>query len=500
MRKTYIFFTLFCLSITFLKAQNLTIQNLAKTGWDAAYSLRFADAEKFFNKIIEYNKDLPYGYYNIARLHFWLYLGSNDPGEYFIFLKYSELATQKIEKMLDKDDDNPKYNYILGNIELLRAMVHAINNNALDAFWEAKNAKNNFDKTLQSDSTFYDAYMGLGLLDYALSYVPSMFKWAVNLTGLSSNKERGLKYLLLSYKKGKLDKTENAFHLAKIYTDYLANYDSASIFLNILLTKYPNNVLFLYQSALTNIKARKLDKAESSLNQIIKINNPKIPIINSLALFRKGEIYFRRNNFKMAKEEYQKFIDVTKEMDYVGIANLRIAVCNAMIDSTINNEKYFEGAKSGNPDIFEDAYAKIKSDKFKNKGFSEEYLYLITMENNLFSAKYKLVYDSLKVHYPVLKEEEERAKALAYISEACINLGKFNEAISFIARIDSLNYHQDKWIKPYSLFLLAKANYSLNNKKKAVLYLNQAENSNEFEFKDSIQALINNLKRKMKLS
>lgn len=498
MKQRILFLLLVCFLPLYLKAQSPAVQNLIRNGWNAAYSMDFENAEDIFLKIIEIDKDLPYGYYNIARLHFWLYLGSNDPGEYFTFLKYSELAVDKIQKQLEKHPDKPKYNFLAGNIELLRAMAHAMNNNVLDAFWESKNAKMSFDKTLEADSTYYDAYMGLGLLDYALGYVPGIFKWAVNLTGLSSDKECGLKYLLLSYKKGHANKTEKEFHLAKIYTDYLADYDSASIYLRLLLNKYPNNTLFLYQNALTNIKARKLDRAENSLNQIIKINNRKISVINSLAHFRIGEVYFRKNNFRRAKAEYEKFIEMTKDFDFVGMANYKIALCNSILDSTIDNQKYFEGAKTGSPDIFEDSYAKSRSEKFMDKGFSRDYLFLIKMQNYLESAKYRTVYDSLKAYYIHIEDESNRAKGLAFLAESCLHLEMYADAVKFIEKIDSLDYSAERWLKPYSLYLRAKADYLIKERSRASFFLNEAEKSNDYEFKSDIQALIDNLRRKLK--
>ncbi len=458
----------------------------------------FTGAENTFNRIIELDKDQPYGYYNIAHLHFWLFLGSKDPGEYFTFLKYSDMAMEKAQKKLEKNEDDPDINYLVGNVNLLRAMAHAMNNNVLDAFWESKNAMNSFEATLDADSTYYDAYMGLGLLDYALGYVPGMFKWAVNLSGLSSDKNRGLRYLLLSYKKGHFDKTENEFHLAKVYTDYLANYDSASIYLNRLLNKYPNDILFLYQNALTNIKARKLDRAEASLNKIIRISNKKIPVINSLAHFRKGEIYFRENDYDNAIKEYQTFVDTTKDFDYVGMANFRIALCSAFLGDTSTAKKYLVEAKSnGNPDIFEDSYAKSRSERYFDTGFTKDYLFVVKMRNYLESAKYRAVYDSLKTRYEQITDESNKAMALVYLSEASLHLAKYPAAATYLEKIDSLDYRNEKWVKPYSLYLLAMANYLVKAKKGAAEYLAEAEDNNDFEFKDNLQARMYNLKRKL---
>jgi len=485
--------TFLCTTSTFSQSN---LQSLIQLGTSKIYNMDFAGAEKYFNRAIEEYPQQPHGYYRTAQMHFWLFLGTRDPGEYYVFLKFADLAQQKIDKILDKEEKNYRLTYMAGNLASFKAMAYATNNSSVDAIWASKKAVDYFDETLEINKKFYDAYLGLGIFDYAMSFVPDFLKWAVNLTGLSSNKERGLRYIKTAFNKG-TEKTEAAFHLSKIYTDYLADYDSAYIYLNYNAERYPNNTLFIYQYAVTLIKDRQLDKANEYLNKIIRLNNKKIPQINSLDHYRKGEIFFRKNRFKDAIKEYEQFLATTKEIDFEGIANYNIALCNKFLGNESEYEKYLGMTNYGNQDIFEDSYAKNKSEEYSSKGITPNDLMLIRMRNNIEAGKYRVVYDSLKTTLDEMHSTEQKALALIYFSEAALHLKKYAEANSACEQIANMSLSNEKWVIPNSYLHRALANYYVGEKTAAISLLKEANDNNDYDFKDWLQAQIENLKRKL---
>ncbi|MEW6702143.1 MAG: tetratricopeptide repeat protein, partial [Bacteroidota bacterium] len=427
--KILLFFFLFIDAALFCQTQftgspqrspsgNTYAESLVQQGLNQAYNLELYAAERTFNKVIELKPNSPIGFYHIAKLHFWSYLGSRDPGEYQVFLKFADLAQQRIEKMLDENPKDYQTTYIAGNLASFRAMAQATNNSSVDAFWSSKKAVDYFEETLKLNPRFYDAYLGLGLFDYAMSFVPDFLRWAVNLTGLTSDRERGFLYIKKAFKKGTIDKTEASFHLSKIYTDYLAEYDSAFIHLRSLSSRYPNNTLFIYQYAVSLIKDRQLDRANDILNRVIKLNNKKLPQITALAYYRKGEFFFKKNQYKTAINQYEKFLDLSKELDFTGYAALNIALCYKFLGDDELFKENLKLAHEGNQDIFEDSYAKQKSDKYLYNGISPIELKLIRMKNNLDAGKYKIVYDSLKTEIEKIENNESKAAAYIYFSEA----------------------------------------------------------------------------------
>lgn len=475
-----------------------SLQTLVNQGLAKAYNMELEAAEKIYNRIIDLYPNEPFGYFYIAQIYYWTFLGSKDKGEYQVFSKFSNLAQEKIDKILEQDENNIRVNFIAGNLALFNAMANATNESSVDAFWASKSSVNYFEKVLQLNPKFYDAYLGLGLFDYAMSFVPEFLQWAVNLSGLSSDKERGLRYIKIAYKKGSSETTESAFHLAKIYTDYLADFDSAYSFITSLIPKYPRNTLFHYQYAVSLIKGRELDRAIQPLNTVIRLNNKRFPQISALAHYRKGEVYFKKNQFKSAIKEYQQFLDLSKELDFTGIAALNIAISYKMLGDDEEYRKYLDLASDGNPDLYEDSYAKIKSEILIEKGLDENDLLLTRMKNFIESGKNKIVYDSLKQNIDSFDDNHQKVLGLTYFSEAALNLKRYAESVRAAENVLTIKISQEKWVVPFSYLLQAKANWIVGEKNQANQILSKAESENKYEFQDYIQSKIENLKRKLR--
>ena len=488
-------------AVFFFLSNNLfsqsNLQSLIQSGVAKAYNMEFDEAEKIFNRVIENYPNQPHGYYRTAQIHFWIFLGTRDPGEYYVFLKFADLAQQKIDKILLEHENNYRMTYMAGNLASFKAMAYATNNSTVDAIWASKKAVDYFDKTRELNSKFYDVYLGLGIFDYAMSFVPDFLKWAVSLTGLTSDRERGLHFIKTAYYKGN-DKTEAAFHLAKIYTDYLADYDSAYIYLNSLINQFPRNTLFQYQYAVTLIKDRQLDRANEFLNKVVRLNNTKLPQITALAHYRKGEILFKKNRFKDAVTEYDIFLETTKEIDFAGIAAYNIALCYKFLGNDNEYEKYLVLAKLGNQDVFEDSYAKSKSEEYSSKEITKEDLMLVRMHNNLEAGKYRIVFDSLKNVVTSLHGTEQKALALSYLCEASLRLKNYDEVDNAFEQIKNLHPPKERWVIPNAYLNMAWANFYLGKKAAASDFIEDAESNNDYDFKDQLQAKIENLKRKLK--
>ena len=491
--KIFVFVLLLCNTVLIGQSQ---VQNLIRQGLDQAYNMELDSAEKTFNKILELRPNSPLGYYHIAQIHFWIYLGSRDPGEYQVFLKFADMAQERVEKVIDKYPKDYQTKYIAGNLASFRAMAQATNNSSVDAFWSCKKAVGYFEETLELNPKFYNAYLGLGLFDYAMSFVPDFLKWAVNLTGLSSDKKRGFDYIKTAFKKG-TEKTEAAFHLSKIYTDYLAEYDSAFLLLQGLTSRYPNNTLFIYQYAVSLIKDKQLDRANDMLNRVINLHNKKLPQITALSYYRKGEIYFKKNQFKNAIKNYEKFLDTSKELDFIGFAALNTALCYKQNGQEEEFQQYLQQAKGGNQDIFEDSYARQKSEKYLSSEITPVELKLVRLKNDLDAGKYKIVYDSLKTEAEKIDSGEDRAVAYSLLCEAALNLKKYSEAIYIADQIENINVSSEKYTGVMALLLKAEAKYFSGDREDIKDILEDAEDNNDFEFKDYIQSRIEWLKRRL---
>ncbi len=491
--KKIILFVLIGINFIYALDKKATI----KKGIELTYSFEFNEAEKLFQKFINENPNEPEGYLYLSQIYAWSYLGSKEENDYTIFTKTIEQSIDKLKEKLDKDKNKYEWNYLLGKAYFLKAMALMNKGDNLQAFLATKSSVDYLNSVLEEKKNFYDARLELGIFQYALDFIPPVFKWAVSMTGLSADKEKGFNNVLLAYKKGTNSKIEGAFHLGKIYADYLAEYDSSAMYLNSLISKYPSNTLFLYQCSITHMLNRNLNSAERLLNKVISLNNPKFKQTTAFAYFLLGDIYFRRNNFEKAIDYYTKFLELTKISDYLGIAYFRLSFCYLMTDKSDKSKKMIAMTDNGNDDIQDDIYAKLEGKKIKEYGWSNDRKILTISNNYLEAALYDSVITYLNENKSKLKDKEFINVAKLYLAEAYIYKKDLKNAANLLDDVNVKDFDREKWAIPYTNILNAELLIKSEKGKSANKYLKDAEENNDYYFKDKYSAKINRLKRKV---
>lgn len=450
---------------------NTQLDSLLKLGHEYSYQFEFRNAEALYQNVMKKFPDSPYAPHYLSQNYLWFYLGSKDSTYKLLYEKYSKTAITKAEILYDKDEDDPELNNLIGHIYLLKSMLYATEGNSMDAFWAIKSSVSYFEDAVELDQNYYDPYLGLGTIKYALSFVPGFLGWAISITGLSGDKEKGLRFIKLAYEKGKSSKIEAAYHLSKIYTEYNAEYDSATIYLNNLIKKYPDNILFLYQYAILLIDTRELGKADRVLTEIISLNNEKFSQTTSFSIFLKAEIKFKQNDFKKAISIYEQFLSNTKSIDYTGLAYLKIGLSFAMLHDTLIAKKYFILARNGNLDIPEDQKAKNDSYLFYDKNFTENDRNIILAENYFSSGKYQKSLSTIGQINIFKLDYNGFIKLKILEAESLLSLDKIEYAESAIEKYqDDLQLSSSGYRAEYFL-VLAEIKYAENDFASSQKYL-----------------------------
>lgn len=460
------------------------------------YEFKFDEAEFNLFELIKKYPENAEPYQLLSQMHLWFYLGSNDVGELGIYENYADSALIKAEQQLSNDPDNPKILLTLGNIKMLEALAATSQDEMLSAFWSSKSSMGYFKDVLSINPKYYDAHLGIGLFNYALSFIPGMFKWAASLTGLTADKRLGFENIRLAYKYGNNSKYEAGFHLAKLYSEYLAEYDSALTVIGNLTNRFKRNALFHYQEAVIAIQARNFTRAEKSLNKVLSLDNPKFLQTKSLTYFLLGEVEYRKNNFEKSIEWYNKFIDSTKVLDYTGMANLQIALCYSILGDDLNFQRHLLLAKNGNKDIWDDIIAFEKSGYFFENPPDSTYKQLIKLQNNLFVGKPGVI-DSLQNLNIDSTKQDHLAFYDILFSEAYLNMKNYKKSVEYAENTLRYKLKNEFWTRPYAFIILAKNYFAIGEKELTKEYLEDALDDNEFRFKSYIEANANNLKRKL---
>jgi tetratricopeptide (TPR) repeat protein len=481
-----------------IKSQN-QIDNLIKEGLKYSYDFELEKAEKIFDSIIKKYPDNPRGYHYKSIIYIWSYLGNSEKSNYDNFISLSDQAINKAEKILDEDNKDENANYVLGSSYGYRSIAFGKSEKYLDMIWASQKSNTYLNTVLKINPDNYDAYFGIGLFKFALSQVPSTFKWALNIIGFHGDQQEGLNDLISASEKGIYTKTEAEYYLSQIYTEFYNDLDKSSQLLKSLTQKYPQNVLFTYSYAVTEIKKRDLNDAEKILSKLVKNENPNFKQVISYSNFLMGDVLFRKNKFEDAKSYYQNFISTSLVKEYKGIAAYRLGICYEMLDDYQTAKSDYLLSANGNLMLDDDNYAKRKGEDAFKKELSQDEKKIIQYSNFIEAGQFEIAYDSLNTLLQNISQSTLKAEINMHLSDAAFELTKYNESLNYA--LSSLQYEvgEETWIKAFANFFVARSYWKLGNNDKAVEYLEKAENSSDYDYHIKLKSLINNLKLSLNL-
>jgi tetratricopeptide (TPR) repeat protein len=478
----------FCASPLFneLNAAGETHRNVKK-GLEYCYNFEWEKAEEVFKSMIEHYPELPEGYTYLSSVYLWYYLSNKNKDDYNSFVKYSDQALDLSLQLLNNNSKNDRLLYTVGINYTYRAIAFAKAGNFLDAVWASKKSESYLTETIEINPNNNDAYLGLGLYNFAFGQIPAGFRWALSLAGITGDKVKGLEFIKLAADEGVITKVEAQYYLSQILSEYLADYDTASDYIKKLAQRYPNNLLFNYSLGVLKIKMRKLNESEKILHRIIISNEPKFKQIAAFSNFLIGEIYFKRNQFDSAVVYYQKFLDLTNDEEYTGITALRLGISYEILGDREQAEHYFNLTKNGNMDIEDDIFAKRKGEIYSKRTLSENEKEVIKAGNLIDQGIYEEALYTLSVFLNEIKTEKLKAEVYLLMSEAYYSLGKTAESINFALKAKYMKAADEKWIVPFASYYLARAFYKLGNETEAKKFLDEASKYADYDYQGRIK-------------
>lgn len=466
------------------------IERQISKGLDACYDFNWDHAEQTFKLLIEKYPDDPRGYHFESSIYLWYYLGGNDINDLDTFEVYSDKVLEMGESLLNKNEKNEMALYILGANYNYRAIAFGKAGNFLDAAWATKKSESFLSTVLELNPGIKDAYLGLGLYNFAVAQIPPAFKWALNLVGISGDKDTGVKYIENAAERGKYSKVEAQYYLAQIQMDFLIDYESSAAILKKLVRRYPQNLLFNYSYAVLLMKQRRLDEADKFLDKVIKAGYQQFNQITSFSYFLKGDVNFRNNRLDSAKTYYLHFLNEAEDNDYTGIAAYRLAICYEAEGDREEAVKYFQKAQTGNMDLDDDIFARRKGELYEKRTVSPAELKLIFVSNMLEAGKYKAAYDSLAAYMSVIQTGKLNAEAFLYKSEAAYYMGDYQESVDLASQAITMDSSNENWVIPFSYYYLARANKKLGNLSEVKMNAERAEEENNYDYQNKLRYLL----------
>jgi TolA-binding protein len=464
-------------------------------GLEQSYHFKWDKAEEIFSDMIKKYPERPEGYHYLSGIYVWYYLSSKDKNDLDIFTAYSDTAIEKGLELLDQNSNNDTLLCLLGSNYSYRAIAFATAENYLDAVWAGKKSDSYLNQAIEINPKRYDAYLGIGLYNFAAGQTPGAFRWVLKLAGIGGDKELGIKYLKLAADEGNYNKIEAQYYFSQTTQDTVEGIG----YLTNLTNKYPENILFKYSLASLNIKERKLNAAERILRKIVNRDDKKFVQVIAFSSFLIGDVFYKKNKFDSAIVYYKKFLETTPDNDYTGIASFRLGVSYEITGLRDSAVVYYGACENGNMDLDDDNYAKRKGSIYFKRTLSENEIAVIEAANMIDAGDYRVAYDSLTSILRKVSNSKLKAEAYLYLNEAAFNLGNFNESLSLASAALKTEVTDEKWILPYACYYAARANYYLGDKVAANYFMEEAEDYSDYDYQNKLKTLLYSLRQKEQL-
>jgi hypothetical protein len=494
MKKLFLILVLFALVKPNLFSQQL-IDRQIQIGLDKIYNFNWDAGFEAFNSIIKKNPDDPRGYHYKSIIFLWYYLGNLNETNLDSFIYFSdkslELANQKLT-----EKTTAELKYLIGSIYYNKSIAEARSGNYLQALWTSNQMKSNLEEAVKIKPDLYDAFLGLGLYNFALSQIPSTLEWAANLVGITADKELGLAYVNKTVEKGKLSKIDAQYYLSQLYSRVIVDHPAAKELLNNLVRRYPKNLLFNFSLAWVEFELNDLTNAEKHLRFVINANDNLYPFVVSNSNYILGNVFFARNQFDSAKVYYQNYLKLGINDDYKGITNLQLGLCYEILGNRKDALKFYEKSSDGNSDIEEDLYAERKGSEFEDRKLTSNEIRLIKFANLIKQNKLAVAKDSLLKFVDENKLTNDlKAQSKLYLAQISYKQKKYQESLDFTVDCIQTQVENEIWVHAYAYYLGAWNCYQQKKYTDAKLFLLQINELDEYDFRNSLENKIYTLQR-----
>lgn len=131
--------------------------------------------------------------------------------------------------------------------------LHAAFITLVDHAWFAAarqglSSRNDSEAVLKIDPDYADAYMAVGIQQFAVASLPGFVRVVVGIAGVGGNKEKGLKWLKISAEKGIITSVESRTTLS-LFLRHDARYPEALAVQHGLAVQFPHDYLFRLEEA-----------------------------------------------------------------------------------------------------------------------------------------------------------------------------------------------------------------------------------------------------------
>ena len=253
-------------------------------GIDLILRQQYNQADSLYRVLAQQFPDHPVGYLYQAAVMQAYAIDFDNPIPRSKFDSLLSLGMKTARKL-----SSPWREYFLGTAEGHDAYERAERGDWFGGVGTGIASASHFEKVIENDSTFYDAYIGLGTYYYWRSRKTALIHW---LPFVSDDRELGAKMLIIGANRSEYNRFAAISSLISIYTD-AGDYEHAEEWSRRGLQFYPDNRVFWWGLATALDRNKHTDDAISAYQNLLRC------LEHSNAPHPYGEIVCRLNLSKL---------------------------------------------------------------------------------------------------------------------------------------------------------------------------------------------------------
>jgi tetratricopeptide (TPR) repeat protein len=435
-------------------------QRLVETGLDEIMNYRLAVAEAKFDSLIRLEPDRPEGHFFKSHCYFWRYLLGERERDYDQFRCLIDSSFARSEKYLDAHASDKKARalatYFLAESHLSLAFAQARSGNYVGAVFNIHRSKGLYKEALSIDSTCYDAAKGVGLFGFFSSLIPSSVQWLSSIFGYEGNQERGLALLEVARQKSRYSRQESAYYLAMIDFMFYKNYHKAEQALRSLTVTHPHSTLLNYSLGLVYLETKLLGDASRyfSLAAFDRKSDPQ-NAFSAYAIFRLGELSFRKNDFDAARNFFEEFASVSNFSVYQAQLHYHLGLCNELQNNRRDALQHYKQAKAKS-DNDDELFSQRRAATLMNAPLSDAQRIIYLGRNAVDAGNYE---KALQFLLPITEKsndltKDDLAEAHYHLARCYDETGNDEKAVAHYQICYKLFPQKERYLAPFSRYRL----------------------------------------------
>ena len=264
-------------------------------------------AEKIFAEAIRRFPQYPHGYFNqtFLKLLYFSQDMTNDTLREAVRLGVKQtLAIARAYQETHPDDADAAFHS--GVAYGVYAIIAVLDRDYLGAYRYARRAKGYLEKTVELDSTYYDAYLGLGLFHYYVALLPGVVRFVADILGFEGDRDRGMRELVRTMQDGHY-LAEEARFMYYFIRYFLEGYEElgANGFRRLII-EYPDNPVPHLVLGYHYRRTGYLEEAWSTFQNAPEYFREKLPQLIVVKYYNLAALAFEMNRFAEARRRFEQ--------------------------------------------------------------------------------------------------------------------------------------------------------------------------------------------------